>query len=175
MPGRSLIKRARSRSSIGAWLAFGTGSAIPWGKPECRLTARSATLPGLRAALIAGNESGRGSVTHRADHVTRPSMVQRDQRNHFPPPVLTGWAPLGSQRLGHPVHPRRSQYILYHTTITFSHPFLPRLCPRTSTAGESLQTGLGQGGSRFQNPEPECRVVVRMPRAIYWRTGRGPE
>ena len=27
--GRSLIERARSRSSIGSWLAFGTGSAIP--------------------------------------------------------------------------------------------------------------------------------------------------
>ena len=48
------------------------------------------------AALIAGNESGRGSVTHRADPVTLPSMVQRDQRNHFPPPVLTGPLPFGS-------------------------------------------------------------------------------
>ena len=57
------------------------------------------------AALIAGNESGRGSVTHRADHVTLPSMVQRDQRNHFPPPVLTGLAPLGSQRVRCPSHP----------------------------------------------------------------------
>ena len=26
-------------------------------------------------------------------------MVQRDQRNHFTPPVLTGLAPLGSQRV----------------------------------------------------------------------------
>ena len=48
------------------------------------------------AALIAGNESGRSSATHRANRVTLPSMVQRDQRNHFPPPVLTGFAPLGS-------------------------------------------------------------------------------
>ena len=31
-------------------------------------------------------------------------MVQRDQQNHFPPPVLTGLAPLGSQRLGCPGH-----------------------------------------------------------------------
>ena len=48
------------------------------------------------AALIAGNESGRGSVAHRANHVTLPSMVQRDQRNHFPPPVLTGPLPFSS-------------------------------------------------------------------------------
>ena len=59
----------------------------------------------LRAALIAGNESGRGSVTHRADPVTLPSMVQRDQRNHFPPPVLTGLVPLDSQRVRCPSHP----------------------------------------------------------------------
>ena len=57
------------------------------------------------AALIAGSESGRGSVAHRANHVTLPSMVQRDQRNHFPPPVLTGLAPLGSQRVRRPSHP----------------------------------------------------------------------
>ena len=75
------------------------------GKPECRLAARSATLPVLRAALIAGNESGRGSVAHRADPVTLPSMIQRDQRNHFTPPVLTGLAPLGSQRVRCPSHP----------------------------------------------------------------------
>ena len=60
------------------------------------LAARSATLPVLRAALIAGNESGRGSVAHRADHVLLPSMVQRDQRNHFAPPVLTGPLPFSS-------------------------------------------------------------------------------
>ena len=48
------------------------------------------------AALIAGNESGRNSVAHRADHVTLPSMVQRDQRNHFPPPALTGPLPFSS-------------------------------------------------------------------------------
>ena len=57
------------------------------------------------AALIAGSESGRGSATHRADPVARPSMVQRDQRNHFPPPALTGLAPLGSQRVRCPSHP----------------------------------------------------------------------
>ena len=49
-----------------------------------------------RAALIAGNESGRGSIAHRADPIALPSMVQRYQRNHFPPPVLTGPMPLGS-------------------------------------------------------------------------------
>ena len=96
MPGRSLIKRARRRLYIGAWLVFGIGSAIPWREPRMPLAARSATLPVLKTALIAGNESGRGSATHRANHVTLPSMVQRDQRNHFPPPVLTGLAPLGS-------------------------------------------------------------------------------
>ena len=64
--------------------------------PNAGWAARSATLPVLRAALIAGNESDRGSATHRADHVTLPSMVQRDQRNHFPPPVLTGPLPFSS-------------------------------------------------------------------------------
>ena len=90
---------------VGAWLMFGIGSAIPWREPRMPLAARSATLPVLRAALIAGNESGRGSVAHRADPVTLPSMVQRDQRNHFPPPVLTGLAPLDSQRVRCPSHP----------------------------------------------------------------------
>ena len=65
------------------------------------------------AALIAGNESGRGSVAHRADHVTLPSMIQRDQRNHFTPPVLTGLAPLGSQRVRCPSHP--SVHNIYYT------------------------------------------------------------
>ena len=65
------------------------------------------------AALIAGNESDRGSATHRADHVTLPSMVQRDQRNHFPPPVLTGLAPLDSQRVRCPSHP--SVHNTYYT------------------------------------------------------------
>ena len=77
------------------------------------LAARSATLPVLRTALIAGNKSGRGSVVHRADHVTLPSMVQRDQRNHFPPPVLTGLAPLGSQRMECLSHP--SVHNTYYT------------------------------------------------------------
>ena len=122
MPGRSLIKRARSRQSIGSWLAFGTGSDIPRGGPECRLAARSATLLVLRAALTAGNESGRGSVTHRADHVTLPSMVQRDQRNHFPPPVLTGLTPLGSQRLGFPSTPAFTIH-----TIPFGNNYQPRV------------------------------------------------
>ena len=81
---------------VGAWLMFGIGSAIPWREPRMPLAARSATLPVLRAALIAGNESGRDSATHRADRVTLPSMVQRDQRNHFPPPVLTGPLPFSS-------------------------------------------------------------------------------
>ena len=90
MPGRSLIKRAKRRWTVGAWIMFGIGSAIPSRETRMPLAARSATLPILRAALIAGNESGRGSVSDRADHVTLPSMVQRDQRNHFPPPVLTG-------------------------------------------------------------------------------------
>ena len=93
MDGRRL---AHARHRFGHTLA---------GTPECRLAARSATLPVLRAALIAGSESGRGSVAHRANHVTLPSMVQRDQRNHFPPPVLTGLAPLGSQRVRCPCHP----------------------------------------------------------------------
>ena len=75
---------------------FGIGSAIPRREPRMPLAARSATLPVLRAALIAGNESGRGSATHRADHVTLPSMVQRNQRNHFPPPALTGPLPFSS-------------------------------------------------------------------------------
>ena len=78
---------------------------FPWRETRMPLAARSATLPVLRAVLIAGNESGRGSVAHRADHVTLPSMVQRDQRNHFPPPALTGLAPLGSQRVRCPSHP----------------------------------------------------------------------
>ena len=77
MEGRPL---AHVRYRLGHSLA-GTPNAV---------VARSATLPVLRAALIAGNESGRGNVAHRADHVTLPSMVQRNQRNHFPPPVLTG-------------------------------------------------------------------------------------
>ena len=72
---------------------FGVGSPIPWREIRMPLVARSATLPVPRAALIAGNESGRGSVTHRANHVALPSMVQRDQRNHFAPPVLTGYCP----------------------------------------------------------------------------------
>ena len=105
MPGRSLIKRARLRWRVGAWLTFGINSAILWRETRMQLAARSATLPVLRTALIAGNESGRGSATHRADHVTLPSMVQRNQRNHFPPPVLTGLAPLGSQRVRCPSHP----------------------------------------------------------------------
>ena len=95
-PGRPLIKRAKLRLSIGAWLVFGVGSPIPWREIRMPLVARSATLPVPRAALIAGNESGSSSVTHRANHVALPSMVQRDQRNHFPPPVLTGSLPLGS-------------------------------------------------------------------------------
>ena len=90
MPARSLIKRAKHRWRVGAWLVFGIGSAIPWRETRMPLVARSATLPVLRAALIAGNESDRGSVARRANHVTLPSMVQRNQRNHFPPPVLTG-------------------------------------------------------------------------------------
>ena len=90
---------------VGPWLMFGIGSAIPWRETRMPLAARSATLLVLRAALIAGNESGRDSVTHRADPVTLPSMVQRDQRNHFPPPVLTGLAPLDSQRVRCPSHP----------------------------------------------------------------------
>ena len=105
MPGRSPIKRAKLRWRVGAWLMLDINSAIPWREPECRLAARSATLPVLRAALIAGNESGRGSVAHRADHVTLPSMIQRNQRNHFTPPILTGLAPLGSQRVRCPSHP----------------------------------------------------------------------
>ena len=96
MPGRSLIKRARRRLYIGAWLTYGIGSVVPWRETRMPLAARSATLPVLRAALIAGNESGRGSVAHRADHVTLPSMVQRNQGNHFPPPVLTGPLPFSS-------------------------------------------------------------------------------
>ena len=84
---------------------LGINSAIPWREAPMPLVARSATLPVLRAALIAGNESGRGSDAHRANHVTLPSMVQRNQRNHFPPPVLTGLAPLGSQRVRCPSHP----------------------------------------------------------------------
>ena len=96
MPGRSLIKRAKRRWRVGPWLTFGIGSVVPWRETRMPLAARSATLPVLRAALIAGSESGRGSVAHRADPVTLPSMVQRDQRNHFPPPVLTGSLPLGS-------------------------------------------------------------------------------
>ena len=75
---------------------FGNGSPILWCETPMPLVARSATLPVLRAALIAGNGSGRGSFAHRADHVTLPSMVQRDQRNHFAPPALTGPLPLGS-------------------------------------------------------------------------------
>ena len=90
------MKRARRRLSIGAWLVFGNGSPIPRCETPMPLVARSATLPVSRAALIAGNESGRGSVTHRADPVLLPSMVQRNQRNHFAPPVLTGSLPLGS-------------------------------------------------------------------------------
>ena len=90
---------------VGAWLVFGIGSAILWRETRMPLAARSATLPVLRAALIAGNESGRGSVAHRANHVTLPSMVQRNQRNHFPPPVLTDLAPLDSQRVRCPGHP----------------------------------------------------------------------
>ena len=83
MEGRRL---AHARHQLGHSLA-GTPNA---------LAARSATLPVLRAALIAGNESDRGSATHRADHVTLPSMVQRNQRNHFPPPVLTDPLPFSS-------------------------------------------------------------------------------
>ena len=90
MPAISLIKRAKRRLYIGAWLTYGIGSVVPWRETRMPLAARSATLPVLRAALIAGNESGRGSVAHRADHVTLPSMVLLNQRNHFPPPVLTG-------------------------------------------------------------------------------------
>ena len=47
--------------------------------PEYRLMARWAILLITEAGLIAGNESGRYSATHRADHVTLPSMVQRYQ------------------------------------------------------------------------------------------------
>ena len=49
------------------------------GKLEYRLMTRWAALLVTRAALIAGNESGRHSAAHRADHVTLPSMVQRYQ------------------------------------------------------------------------------------------------
>ena len=83
----------------------GIGSPISRRETQMPLVARSATLPVTRAALITGNESGRSSVTHRADPVTLPSMVQRDQRNHFAPPVLTGLMPLGSQRVECPCHP----------------------------------------------------------------------
>ena len=108
MEGRRL---AHARHQLGHSLA-GTPNA---------LAARSATLPVLRAALIAGNESGRGSVAHRADHVTLPSMVQRNQRNHFPPPVLTG--PIAPRFVTGEVSqpPQRSQYILYHSAITVNH------------------------------------------------------
>ena len=99
------MKKAKLRLSIGAWLASGTGSPITWRETRMPVMARSAMLPVPRVALIAGNESGRGSVAHRADPVTLPSMVQRDQRNHFPPPVLTGSLPLGSQRVECPGHP----------------------------------------------------------------------
>ena len=40
---------------VGAWLMFGIGSAIPWRETRMPLAARSAILPVLRAALIAGN------------------------------------------------------------------------------------------------------------------------
>ena len=106
MPGRSPIKRARRPLYIGPWLTFGIGSAIPW--RETRMPVGGPVGNFCRfsgAALIAGSESGRGSATHRADPVTLPSMVQRDQRNHFPPPVLTGLVPLDSQRVRCPSHP----------------------------------------------------------------------
>ena len=66
------------------------------GKPECRWRPGRQLCLFSGAALIAGNESGRDSATHRADHVTLPSMVQRDQRNRFPPPALTGPLPCSS-------------------------------------------------------------------------------
>ena len=96
MPGRSpIIKPCADCTSAHGWCS---ASARPscGGKPECRWRPGRQLCLFLGAALIAGNESGRGSVTHRANHVALPSMVQRDQRNHFAPPVLTGSLPLGS-------------------------------------------------------------------------------
>ena len=52
-------------------------------------------------------------------------MVQRDQRNHFPPPVLTGLAPPRFATGGVSQPPQRSQYILYHTAISVNHAFRP--------------------------------------------------
>ena len=155
---------------IGSWLDSVPARPFPEGKPECRLAARSATLPVLRSALIAGNESGRGSVTHRADPVTLPSMVQRDQRNHFPPPVLTGLVPLSSQRLGHPVHPsrppRRSQYIPYHTAITVNPAFLPPLCPETSTAGKLSTLAKAGAVPAFRTPSQSTAGLQDVPRDL---------
>ena len=78
MEGRPL---AHARHQLGHSLAGNPNAGWQPGRQLCLFSG---------AALIAGSESGRGSATHRADHVTLPSMVQRDQRNHFPPPVLTG-------------------------------------------------------------------------------------
>ena len=94
------------------------------GNPEYRLMARWAILLIREAALIAGNESGRDSIAHRADLVTLPSMVQRDQRNHFPPPVLRGHSPSVRNGWGVPATSVYAIYIMLFSDICQPEPTL---------------------------------------------------
>ena len=108
-PDKLSMKPGAEKPGADGWSAPGwcSASARPshGRKPECRWRPGRQLCPFSGAALIAGNESSRGSVSDRADRVTLPSMVQRDQRNHFPPPVLTSLVPLGSQRVRCPGYP----------------------------------------------------------------------
>ena len=128
MPGRSLIKRARRRLYIGAWLVFGIGSAFPGGKPECRLMARSAMLPVLRRGSDCG-ERIRPRQRHSPGRPCHPAIYGSAQSAK--PLPTSGADGLSAPRfvtgeVSQP--PQRSQYILSHTAITVNHAFLPRLC-----------------------------------------------
>ena len=173
MLGRSLIKRARRRPSIGAWLAFGTGSAIPW-----RETRMPIGGPVSNSACSQGGSDCGKRIRPRQRHPPgRPChpAIYGSARSAKPLPT-SGADGLNAPRfatagVSRPL--QRSQYILCHTAIIINHAFLPRLCPEISTTGKSLQTGQSRGGSLDALPAGPDIAVSRHAGTIPWMCRAG--